>query len=114
MALNCESRVRLGSGWHTIAVARRVRNNEKLRGQVGSVEHPVGLARGNQDSLPRAQLVLRSIHFDRQGSLKDIEELRRTAMVMPDFGGAWRHSLFNHAQQRRLHQAPSVAPVAPG
>jgi hypothetical protein len=72
------------------------------------------LARGDMDALAGAQSKFISADFDGQNPPQDIEELLGLLVVVPNFGSAWRHPLFDNTQCRGTDQVPSIAVGAPG
>lgn len=98
---------------HSVAVARRARDDEEFRVGSRTIEHAMRNGRVDFGPFARRERVLFAADLDDERTREHIEELPRSLVTMADFGGAGRHPLLDDAQALRKMQHPAVAGVAP-
>jgi hypothetical protein len=95
-------------------MAWRLRHHDKLCRGIGLIQYLMSLFRWNLQSLLRAEEMAFSLNLYGESPREDEEELARARVAVPGLRSTGRHLFLDHAQVRRLHQMPAIAPFPPG
>lgn len=98
-------------GWHSdaVPVARRLRDHNEAHILAAAIEDLMRYLRGDGEAGGRNEAVFCTVEFDGELTGENVEELRGVLVKVALFGGAGRHTLFDHAEGAGAMEVPAIA-----